>query len=545
MAIQVNGTQVIGNSRELTNITSVDATTVAAFGAAGVGGGNLSVTATGAITAGRTVSLNSDGTVSQTAGEYYLDDILPTEGTYYDSNMSNLGLGFWYHFTTGNHIDGDGETFIHAFQTGTGNYLYAQAFTYNSSTRTVTHGTPVGIYTGTDGTGLTIVYDSGQDAWLLSYAKGSDGYVRVATVSGTTITLGSETSTGLGLGKRELQNMSYDPYSNYVIGSYYKPSSFPFRLLSINASNRTVSVGSELTAFPTLSQGYVNLRFMPLPELNRVACFAAYSTDARLNSFSVNNINSVSFATELSATTPGEVLLSQNGINPIYVPAGTTGGTADTGIYFLLAANNGTVYYSLYKFSSTTVTQVHNFLVITKTGIGPYGNTHPLANTGWCDPTSKAIRFNSREQDNGNGSYVFKYLIQSDGKLTDSSSPLSWTPYNDNWAGGRAHPINPETGALYAYSSSNDDKIQILQTEFGSTNVTEFIGFSSGSYTNGQTASIDILGSVNTGQSGLTIGKQYFVAANGDLAESPVKDTGNFRQEAGKSLSATSILVKG
>ena len=38
MAIQVNGTQVIGNSRELTNIASVDATTVAAMAAAGVGG---------------------------------------------------------------------------------------------------------------------------------------------------------------------------------------------------------------------------------------------------------------------------------------------------------------------------------------------------------------------------------------------------------------------------------------------------------------------------------------------------------------------------
>lgn len=38
MAIQVNGTQVIGNSRELTNIASVDATTAAAIGAAGVGG---------------------------------------------------------------------------------------------------------------------------------------------------------------------------------------------------------------------------------------------------------------------------------------------------------------------------------------------------------------------------------------------------------------------------------------------------------------------------------------------------------------------------
>ena len=43
MAIQVNGTQVIGNSRELTNISSLDAATVAAIAAAGVGGGKANV----------------------------------------------------------------------------------------------------------------------------------------------------------------------------------------------------------------------------------------------------------------------------------------------------------------------------------------------------------------------------------------------------------------------------------------------------------------------------------------------------------------------
>ena len=39
MAIKVNGTTVINDSRALSNIASVDATTVAAMGAAGVGGG--------------------------------------------------------------------------------------------------------------------------------------------------------------------------------------------------------------------------------------------------------------------------------------------------------------------------------------------------------------------------------------------------------------------------------------------------------------------------------------------------------------------------
>ena len=39
MAIKVGGTTVIDDSRALSNIASVDATTVAALGAAGVGGG--------------------------------------------------------------------------------------------------------------------------------------------------------------------------------------------------------------------------------------------------------------------------------------------------------------------------------------------------------------------------------------------------------------------------------------------------------------------------------------------------------------------------
>lgn len=44
MAIQVNGTTVIDNSRQLTNIASVDATTASALGTAGVGGKTTLIT---------------------------------------------------------------------------------------------------------------------------------------------------------------------------------------------------------------------------------------------------------------------------------------------------------------------------------------------------------------------------------------------------------------------------------------------------------------------------------------------------------------------
>ena len=50
MAIKVNGTTVINDSRQLQNVASVDATTVAAMGAAGVGGA-MSLISTTAISA--------------------------------------------------------------------------------------------------------------------------------------------------------------------------------------------------------------------------------------------------------------------------------------------------------------------------------------------------------------------------------------------------------------------------------------------------------------------------------------------------------------
>lgn len=66
MAIKVGGTTVVDDSRQLTNIASVDATTVAALGAAGVGGADkVSLAITETITAGDVMQLNSDGSIDK------------------------------------------------------------------------------------------------------------------------------------------------------------------------------------------------------------------------------------------------------------------------------------------------------------------------------------------------------------------------------------------------------------------------------------------------------------------------------------------------
>ena len=58
MAIQVSGTEVISNSRALNNIASVDATTAAAIGSAGVGGASSRIQSLTSLSSANTFTFN-------------------------------------------------------------------------------------------------------------------------------------------------------------------------------------------------------------------------------------------------------------------------------------------------------------------------------------------------------------------------------------------------------------------------------------------------------------------------------------------------------
>ncbi len=91
-------------------------------------------------------------------------------------------------------------------------------------------------------------------------------------------------------------------------------------------------------------------------------------------------------------------------------------------------------------------------------------------------------------------------------------------------------------------SASPPDRFRaVMVTAPGTTfNAPSFVGFSSASYTNGQTATINTVGSASNGQSGLTAGTKYYVQNDGTLSS-----TATTQPYAGLALSATRILVKG
>jgi len=68
-----------------------------------------------------------------------------------------------------------------------------------------------------------------------------------------------------------------------------------------------------------------------------------------------------------------------------------------------------------------------------------------------------------------------------------------------------------------------------------------FIGFTDGAYADTETATVQVVGAVNDGQSGLTAGQKYYVQTDGTLALTP--DTPSVY--AGLAISATEIIVKG
>ena len=127
MAIKVGGTEVVDNNRQLKNIASVDATTVAALGTAGVGGGGgkFSATADGAIAIGKPVVLQSNGTVKQVVNTI---NELGTPTVSSDVNIhANQGNSYanTHHFPTAN---------VYFYMTGIGASIYAWTFSFNHST---------------------------------------------------------------------------------------------------------------------------------------------------------------------------------------------------------------------------------------------------------------------------------------------------------------------------------------------------------------------------------------------------------------------------
>ena len=119
------------------------------------------------------------------------------------------------------------------------------------------------------------------------------------------------------------------------------------------------------------------------------------------------------------------------------------------------------------------------------------------------------------------------------GTVEDYVSRLNYSTLND----GKEFAYSPvsDVGLLFNYEGMGETRGFSTSTFYPNT----YIGIAQATVANGATATLDISGGVNAQQSGLTIGKKYYVHYDGSI--------GTERSDvyAGISTSATKLLVKG
>jgi hypothetical protein len=143
---------------------------------AGAGGKQVSFTASGAISSGQAVALQSDGTVTSITGK---------TGSSYVFASANTG-------TYASVFDSNSNKVVIAYQDND-NSGYGTAVVATVSGSTISYGTPV-VFESASSSSISIVFDSSNNKVVISYQDAGNGYYGtsvVGTVSGTSITFGT------------------------------------------------------------------------------------------------------------------------------------------------------------------------------------------------------------------------------------------------------------------------------------------------------------------------------------------------------------------
>lgn len=159
------------------------------------------------------------------------------------------------------------------------------------------------------------------------------------------------------------------------------------------------------------------------------------------------------------------------------------------------------------------------------------------------DPKSNKVIISYRDDgDTGKGKYVVGIATASDNSIS-FTTPAVYETGNMTWVSSVLDSKNNKVVTAYRDSSnSNYGTAVVIQPQYNGTNATSgnFIGFSDAAYTNGQTAKIQIVSSVDDAQSGLTTGALHYVQNDGSLGVAASTPS----IVAGTALSGTEISIK-
>ncbi len=527
------------NSGNLVNLTSGPNTVWVDYPAAKAylseEGIDKSFTATASITAGKPVILNSAGTVTQVAET--TSDAAPGVGTALTLDSSVNGSDSR---TVLVYMDGIGsgvKTFLKIFcDGGTSNHITAIAFTISDTgARTITAGTPV-VVTSNDTAAMDAVFDPDTDRVIMVYRNGdasNQAYYSVISVSGTTVTASTVATldNNNSIDARDLA-ITYDTSADRVAVVYYdqgdsgKIRSYVGTVTG--GSTNSVAWGSNVEAEGAASNVFTRLCYDIATNRHLLVWRNDSGLQSKVGTLTGSSTNTLAWG---STTT-----LNSTSVFDIELP---------------MLAYEATQEKCVLGWFSGSSTQ--KFGVVTVTGAST--NTAAIGSL-----VSVTIDYVLHEPNSNALSAIAASKVAYVYNVSDTVKVVPFTISGTSLSAGTAVTVASAdtsniqiagvvtTGAAAITFETNNVSINAIEYRSAAipgggptvTNLTSsnYLGVASTSAGANASVNINIPGSINNDQTGLTIGRNYYTSSNGVISTtlSP-----NF---VGRAISSTQLLLE-
>ena len=516
MAIKVSGTTVIDDSRNITDVENVGDSNTVYYGdgsnLSGVESGISTFVASGAISNGDTVIINTDGTVG----------IITQTGS---DNPSGSGSAVLFSSSNTTYVsaiyDSTNQKVVVAYR-DVGNSNYGTAVVGTVSGTSISFGAPV-VFDSTNVYYVSAVYDSTNDKVVIAYQDNSNssyGTAVVGTVSGTSISFG--TPTVFESANTQFISLIHDSTNDRILISYVDNGDSNKGTSVVGTVNsNSISFGTPVvfnagaTTGPDTSyigNGKVLIAYKDSGN-------SSYGT-AIVGTITTGN-NTISFGSEFvfESNEVNDVSIAYDSSNDKVVITYRDNGNSQSGTAVVATVTNtsisfGTpvVFNSGTTYDNNTVYDTVNQKIITAYSKSP-ANVGGVK-TGTVSGTS--ITYGSELEFVSNTTNGNKIVY-------DSTNDKAVIAYTDN---GNS---NYGTAKVVTHTSL----VTNLTTE-------NYIGIAAEAISNGATGNINIAGGVNSSQTGLTTARTYYVQKDGGISLTPSIPS----VVAGSSISSTEIIIR-
>lgn len=491
-------------------------------------------TAYGSIADGNKVIIQSDGKVAavvEDSATFNLGSIQKVFSNSLSGNMHPLAVVHCPEI----------DKVVVFMQNGNNDDCYVAAGSVNASNETTSWGSATVLTTTTvesDGTGFVATWDNNINRVVVHYRdkdnsdKGTAQLVEIA--SNNSITVGS-------------QHIFNNDRTTYIASAF-----------DSNANKHLVFFGSgsqdyaryRLATISTSSFSYGSqVQFMPNSNDRMREGQAVFDSDNNKILFAYRNGDNYGYIRVFSisgstVTVGNRAQFGSSSVEPQNVKLAYNADLECVVVAYTWAANNdrGQVISGVYNANKTEF------------GFGSHSSFESYSTYEFnlaYSPKSKKVVLYYRDESISGGRVKYADITTTAGTNT-ASTAVGNPAISVNEAASQPHIVWDNTNNRFVLVHRRDDTnfggtarqahAFVYRQAYTSSNLTadNFVGISDAAYTNGQTATVQVVGSVDDAQSGLTPGKKYYVQTDGTL--STVAGTPSVL--AGVALSATKLLIK-